>query len=196
MTKYIGYVDVPHGSYAEWKAATNGNGYDIDRSYGCQCWDFASIFWRNLGFPAGYPVITSSSAYTMWENRLANQILNGTIIFDLITNINNIKQGDVIVFNYNSTNPFGHVGFADVDYSSWTPDPLFPFEFPILSENNGGTPDPAGGAYVNVHGYDLRLFLGAFRYVGWETSPITIRKQISQSKFPWAIYARKLRYKR
>ena len=196
MTKYTGYVDVPHDSYAEWKAATNGNGYDIDGYYGCQCWDFASLFWRNLGFPAGYPIITSSSAYTMWENRLANQILNGTIIFDLITNINDIKQGDVIVFNYNSSNPYGHVGFADVDYASWTPDPLQPFEFPILSENNGGTPDPSGGAYVNVHGYDLRLFLGAFRYKGWETSPITLRKQISQSKFPWAIYARKLRYKR
>ena len=198
MTKYTGYVSLPTNSYAEWKTATNGNGFDFDypNGYGCQCYDLAVEFWHNLGFPAGYPIITSSSAYTMWENRLANSILNGQRMFDLITNINDIKQGDVIVFNYNSTNPYGHVGFADVDYTSWTPDPLQPFEFPILSQNNGGTPDPDGGAYTNVHGYDLRLFLGAFRYKGWETSPITIRKQIPQSKFPWVIYARKLRNKR
>lgn len=196
MAYYTGYVTIPHSTYDEWKNATNGNGYNYDFSYGCQCYDLAVEFWWNVGFPTGYPIITSSSAYTMWENRLANSILNGQRMFDLITRIQDIKQGDVIVFNYNSSNPYGHVGFADVDYSSWTPNPLFPFEFPILSQNNGGTPDPDGGAYTNVHGYDLRLFLGAFRYKGWETSPITIRKQISQPKFPWAIYARKLRYKR
>ena len=198
MTKYIGYVDVPHSTYAEWKANTNGNGYDIDGSYGCQCWDFASIFWRNLGFPAGYPIITSSSAYTMWENRLANSILNGQRMFELITSLDDVKQGDVIVYNYFSSNPYGHVGFADEDYATWHANNPSSYEFPILSENNQGTPDPAGGTYVNVHGYDTRLFLGAFRYVGWisPTPPTPSSKKGIRTNFPWVLYARKLRNKR
>lgn len=192
MAKYTGYVDVGHATYAEWKANTNGNGYDIDGSYGCQCWDFASLFWRNIGFPIGYPHITSSSAYTMWALRDQNISYNGTQYFDLIYNLSDVKQGDIIVFNYNSYNQWGHVGFADQDYATWTPDPSQPYEFPILSENNGGTPDPSGGAYVNVHGYDIRLFLGAFRYRGWETTPPT-PPSIGRSKFPFVLYAKKLR---
>lgn len=192
MAKYIGYVDVGHATYAEWKANTNGNGYNIDGHYGCQCWDFASLFWRNLGYPASYPVITSSSAYTMWANRTTNASYGGVTYFDLIYDVTQIKQGDIIVFNYFTGNPYGHVGFADVDYANWTPDPNQPYEFPILSENNGGTPDPEGGAYVNIHGYDIRLFLGAFRYRGWETTPPT-PPSIERSKFPFVLYARKLR---
>lgn len=195
MTKYVGYVDVAHSTYDEWKNNTLGNGYDIDGSYGCQCWDFASLFWRNVGFPAGYPVITSSSAYTMWANRTTNASYNGVTYFDLIYNLADVKKGDIIIYNYNSYNPYGHVGFVDQDYTSWTPDPSQPYEFPILSENNGGTPDPAGGAYVNVHGYDTRLFLGAFRYKAWHTTPPT-PPTTESSKFKWILYARKLREKR
>lgn len=193
MAKYTGYVDVPHATYSEWKANTNGNGYDIDGSYGCQCWDFASLFWRNLGFPAGYPLITASSAYTMWENRASNIAYNNVTYFELVTSVNDIKQGDVIVFNYTPSNPYGHVGFADVNFTDWVPSVIEPYEFPILSENNQGTPDPAGGSYVNVHGYDIRLFLGAFRYIGWETITPTETTILKRKKFPWVLYARNLR---
>ena len=192
MTIYIGYVDVPHGTYDEWRNNTNGNGYNIDNSYGCQCWDFASLFWRNLGFPAGYPHITSSSAYTMWGLRDQNVSYGGVTYFDLVYNINEVKRGDIMVFNYNSYNPYGHVGFADQDFATWTPDPNQPYEFPILSENNGGTPDPQGGAVTNVHGYDYRLFLGAFRYRDWNVTP-TPTEEITKSKFPWVLYADKIR---
>lgn len=191
MPKYVGYVDVPHSSYSEWRSNTLNNGYDIDGSYGCQCWDFASLFWRNVGFPAGYPHITSSSAYTMWNLREENKSYNGTQYFDLIYNLEDVKQGDIIVYNYFSGNPYGHVGFANEDYATWHTNNPSSYEFPILSENNQGTPDPSGGAYVNVHGYDTRLFLGAFRYKNWHTtppSPTTNRKH-----FPWVLYARKLR---
>ena len=194
MTKYVGYVDVPHSTYDEWKNNTLDNGYDIDGSYGCQCWDFASLFWRNVGFPASYPLITSSSAYTMWENRNSNIAYNGVTYFDLIYNLDDVKKGDIIVYNYFSGNPYGHVGFANEDYDTWHTLNPSSYEFPILSENNGGTPDPDGGAYVNVHGYDTRLFLGAFRYKGWEVTPPTPTE--STSHFKWVLYARKLRQNR
>ena len=192
MAYYTGYVTIPHSSYNEWRAETNGNGFNYDNTFGCQCYDLVAEFWWNVGFPAGYPIIDQSSAYRMWYYRNQNISYNNTQYFDLIDNVNDIKRGDVIVFNYFSGNPFGHVGFADEDYSSWTPDPNQPYEFPILSQNNQGTPDPQGGAYTNVHGYDIRLFLGAFRYKAWNApTPVPIR----QSNFKWVLYAKKLREK-
>ena len=193
MAKYTGYVDIPHSTYDAWRNATLGNGYDIDGYYGCQCWDFASEFWRNVGFPAGYPLISASSAYTMWNRRWENVAYNGVTYFTLINDLNEVKRGDVIVYNYTSFNPYGHVGFADQDYATWHAANPSSYEFPILSENNGGTPDPAGGAYANVHGYDTRLFLGAFRYVEWE-QPVPPTPTITRKgHFPWVLYARKLR---
>ena len=192
MAYYTGYVTLPVDSYASWKAATNGNGFNFDNTYGCQCYDLAVEFWWNVGFPQGYPLITQSSAYTMWNNRLANASYNGVTYFDLIYNLADVKQGDVMVFNATTSNPYGHVGFADRDYSGWDPTD---YEFPILSENNGGTPDPQGGAYTNVHGYDTRLFLGAFRLRSWHSTPVGIPHVPRKQKFPFVLYARHLRDK-
>lgn len=194
MAKYTGYVLIQHDTYLAWKNATLNNGYDVDGAYGCQCWDFAAEFWYNVGFPQGYPHITNSSAYTMWNLREQNASYNGTTYFDLIYNLQDVKQGDVIVYNATVSNPYGHVGFADEDYATWHANNPSSYEFPILSENNGGTPDPAGGAYANVHGYDTRLFLGAFRYKAWHVVPPTPTRRAG--KFPWYLYANKLRNRR
>ena len=193
MSKYTGYVLVPHDTYLAWRTNTLNNGYDVDGAYGCQCYDFASLFWYNVGFPTGYPHITNSSAYTMWQLRDQNVSYNGTIYFDLIYNLEDVKQGDIIVYNYFSSNPYGHVGFADEDYATWRANNPGSYEFPILSENNGGTPDPAGGAYVNVHGYDTRLFLGAFRYRGWSGTPPTPVGSVWKRRFKWVLYANRIR---
>lgn len=195
MASYSGYINVGHNSYSEWESNTLNNSYDVDGSYGYQCWDFISLFYFNVGFPIGYPILTNSNMYTMWNNRLQNISYNGTTYFDLITSVQDIKQGDIVVFNYNSSNPFGHAGFAIQDFSNWQPEPSEPYEFPILSQNNGG-------AFVNIHGYDIRLFLGAFRYKNWHITPpvpptpSTLRRGKQFSKFPFVLYARKLRNNR
>ena len=197
MAYYTGYVTIPHSTYDEFRAFTNGNGFNYDNHYGCQCYDLAVEFWWNVGFPMGYPLIASSSAYTMWSvYKDQNCVYNGTTYFRQITNLNDVKRGDVIVYNYFSSNPYGHVGFADQDYDTWHSANPTSYEFPILSENNGGTPDPQGGAYTNVHGYDTRLFLGAFRYIPWE-QPVPPTPTIDiEHQFPWVLYARKFRNKR
>ena len=97
MSYNTGYVTLPVTSYSAWKQATNGNGYNFDNSYGCQCYDLVVEFWWNVGFPQGYPVITNSSAYTMWNNREQNKAYNGVVYFDLIYNLADVKQGDVLV---------------------------------------------------------------------------------------------------
>lgn len=198
MSYNVGYVTIPHSTYDEWRNATNGNGYNFDNMYGCQCYDLAVEFWWNVGFPQGYPTSQGSgNAWQIWSDRLNNVAYGGTTYFDLITNLDDIKRGDVIVYNYYTGNPYGHIGFADDNYASWHANNPGSYEFPILSENNGGTPDPQGGAYTNVHGYDIRLFLGAFRYRAWHTTPPTPPTPVSgRSKFPWVLYARKLRNKR
>lgn len=195
MTIYIGYVTIPHGSYAEFKTATLGNGYNYDNTYGCQCYDVAAEFWWNVGFPAGYPIITQSSAYTMWNNRDQNISYNSIQYFDLIYNLADVKQGDMMVYAGTQANPYGHNGLADEDYATWHANNPNSYEFPILSQNNGGTPDPQGGALMNVHGYDTRLFLGAFRYKAWHVTPTPIARKVARSKFPFVLYARQLRDK-
>lgn len=193
MTIYTGYVTIPHGSYEEFKNATINNGYNFDNTYGCQCYDLAVEFWYNVGFPQGYPHITNSSAYTMWNLREENASYNGTTYFDLIYNLADVKKGDVIVYAGTTSNPYGHVGLADRDYAGWN---TSDYEFPILSQNNGGTPVSQGGTTVNVHGYDTRLFLGAFRLKAWHTTPAGIAHKVSKRRFPFVIYANKLRNKR
>ena len=187
MAKYNGYVSVPHGSYSEWKSNTNGNGYDADGLYGCQCYDLVLIFWYNVGFPQGYPVSSTLGAAGIWDRRDANVAYNGVTYFDLIYNLDDVKQGDILIYSGFPGNEYGHVGFADQDYSTWHAANPSSYEFPILSENNGGTPDPAGGAYTNVHGYDTRLFRGAFRYRSWIPTPPPTPVAETKKHFPWPI---------
>ena len=195
MASYSGYVSVSHSTYNEWSSNTLNNSYDVDGYYSYQCWDYISLFYYNIGFPQGFPTLTDSKMYTMWNNRYQNITYNGTTYFDLITDINDVKQGDIMVFDASSSNIYGHAGFADQDFATWSPDPNDPYEFPILSQNNGVSA-------VNIHGYDYRLFLGAFRYREWHTTPPTpptpshYRKGVPSAKFPFVLYARKLRNKR
>lgn len=190
MARYIGYVDIPHSTYDEWRNATNGNGYDFDNLYGFQCMDLAMEFWANVGFPhtqfsTEYPKTNTGNADGVWNRRIENLSYLGTYYFELVNNLDDVKRGDIICY---SISPFGHIGFADEDYAAWHALNPTSYEFPILSENNGGTPDPYGkaGSYTNVHGYDTRYFQGAFRYIPWKQQPTPTERK---HKFPWFIYS-------
>ena len=174
-----GYVDVPHGDYLTWKTNTLGQAYDLD-GQGCECWDYASLFWRNVGFSAGYPLTGSNHfAYECWTE---NKVVNAGNEFDLIENLNEILTGDIIVLDGNITNPPGHITFANEDYNGTQ-------YLSCMGQNQGGEPDPSGGTAVTINTLYMGEFLGAFRYKGWHIPPIPRRK----STFPWVLYARKLR---
>lgn len=177
-----GYSDIPHSTYAIWKANTIGHEYDLDGSYGCQCWDYASLFWRNVGFPAGYPLTGSNgSAYECWT---VSRTQNAGSTFTLIYNKSDIKEGDIVVLNGNSSNPYGHITFADEDYNGT--DNLWG-----VGQNQGGTPLPGGGTAVTRNIVGLDLFLGAFRYNDWH-QPTPPTPTSRNNHFPWVLYARRL----
>ena len=185
-----GYSNIAHATYSEWKTNTIGRAFDLDGSYGCQCWDYASLFWRNVGFPIGSPA-TGPNHYASecWTySRLANQSWAGTTYFDLVNNLSDVKQGDIIVLDGNTANPPGHIAFADEDYDG--SGYLY-----CIGQNQGGTPDPSGGTAVTRNRLGMELFLGSFRYRGWETPPPPPPTE-TKHRFPWVLYARKFREKR
>ena len=195
MAYYHGYVTIPHQTYAEWKQEVLNNFYDADQIFNYQCMDLVMEFWWNVGFPQAYPHTSTGNADGVWSKRAENLSYGGTTYFETVLSKESIKKGDIICY---STSPYGHIGFADIDYDAWTPDPDNPYEFPILSQNNGGLPDPSGTSAVNVAGYDIRDFQGAFRYIPWNTTPPTPPHPVAgrgRTNFPWVLYARKLRNK-
>ena len=193
MAFYTGYVDLPTSTYDVWKSAVNGNGYDADGYYGCQCWDLCAEFWWNVGFPQGYPLTgTNHYASECWsQNRYNNISYGGTQYVDLIENLSDVKRGDVIVWGGSSGYPTGHIGFADEDYNGSG-------SIAVLGQNqgSGGTPPPIshpnGGTTANVKTLGTINFLGAFRYREWEDTPPTPPITRSKGSFKWVLMARKL----
>lgn len=170
MAHYDGYVSIPHSTYSEWRENTLGNSYDADGQFGNQCWDFASEFWYNLGFGEGYPITGGDDARGIWTNREQNKGDQ----FDLVTDVLSLKVGDVVCF---SASPYGHVGFLDEAYDGSG-------YMKLLSQN-------VSGQYVTSENYAAITFQGAFRYKGWNRNPTPINARVG--KFPWVLYARKLR---
>lgn len=197
MAFYTGYVLLPTNTYLAWKTAVAGNGYDADGYFGDQCWDLTAEFWYNIGFPTGYPQTGPNlAAYECWTvSRDANKAYNGTTYFDLIYNLTDVKQGDVVVLNASGFSSVGHIAFADEDY-----DPSKGGYLALLGQNqgSGGTPpaidNPAGGTTANVKDiYVASDFLGAFRYKDWGGGPTPPPYEPTKKRFPWVLYARKLR---
>ena len=192
--QHNGWQTVIVTNYAVFKSQVNLNGWDLDGAYGDQCYDIAFLLWYSLGFPQGYPVNGGTgNAYDIWTQRNNNISYNGVTYFDIIPNLADVKQGDVLIYDQFSGNPFGHVGLADEDYTTWHANNPSSYEFPILSQNNQGTPYAGGGTYANIHGYDTRLFLGAFRVRSWIPTPPPPTPTTEKKNFPWVLYARKLR---
>ena len=187
MAHYSGYVTVPITSYEAFRNAVDGNSYDVDGVAGCQCVDLAKLLNYNLGFSSPYyDTGGTGAAYGGWTVLTARRFNLGGDDYTPIYSKASIKKGDMIVIDKFTGNDFGHVGFADEDYHGNT--------IRMCSQNNGGTPAPGGGTTVNIANYSLEHFLGAFRLTIWQPTPPQPSTS-TKSKFPWVLYARKLRNK-
>lgn len=179
MAQYNGYVTVPHGSYDEWRRATYGNGYNVDFAWGNQCWDYCSL----LYYQYRMTLITGGKyAYQCWT---LSRKINSRSPFIAIEGKENIKRGDIIVFNRHGNNKTGHIAFADEDYNGSN-------YIRIVGQNQGGA-----NGNVNDIKSSLTFFLGIFRNTLWKggsPSPTPDPepdeddpRQRWKKDFPWAV---------
>lgn len=177
--------------------AEAGLGYDVDGSYGYQCWDLAAELWMNIPeFSFGlYPKTGLNpdyqEVYRMWtETRAINQGMS----FDLVWRYEDIKAGDVIVLNASWYFPTtGHVCYAYQDYD---PNAEEPEKLLCLGQNQDiEHSSPTVGYKPTVNLLPVRdMFLGAFRYKEWETAPPV--RAVKRKPFPWYLVARRLQMMR
>ena len=147
-----------------------------------ECWDYVNLLWTHLGgryytYPPSDPSSTNHGVKWGWINteaRAANTITHLTQVPDLA----DVKRGDIVVWGYGD---YGHAGFANEDYSGGG-------YLNTYSQNYSGR-------YVTNDNINTATFLGAWRYDAWYTPP-TPPVTTPESKFPWVLYARKLRQKR
>lgn len=173
MAQFNGYVQVAHATYQQFRDATLGNGYNVDQTYGNQCWDFCALLWWQYGLilrtgPKGW----ASECWTY------SRTLNAVPPFTQVTKVSDIKRGDCVVFMGTSNYPTGHIAFADEDYREGMTRMNF------LGQNQGqGNSNPS-----NIANISLANFIGAFRNSNWikapEPTPVEEKKK---HKFPWAV---------
>lgn len=177
MPKYT--VDIT--SYDSFKSAVNGKGFDMDGYYGLQCWDGVDLFYDQLG--ATLSTGGTGVAKGCWTNTSARQA-NTLANMIQITDVRQLKRGDIIVLNSNlpSVGTTGHIAFCDADYVSSV-------SMPLLGQNQGAGANGRTGKPFNVTNFNITSFLGAFRYLPWgqPTPPPTPTEKKKKKHFPWAI---------
>ena len=176
-----GYAIVPEAiTYDQWRGYLLTHGVNVDWAFGNQCWDSCALLWYQYGLRLetgnGY-------AYGCWTYRRDQ---NARPPFIQITNLSDVKRGDCIVFNREGSFYTGHIAFADEDYNGG------PY-IKCLGQNQGQGIDP--GTPSIVVSLNVRTFLGAFRNTKWvsqpEPEPTPVSKRVK--RFPWVLYANKLR---
>lgn len=175
---------VPHATYEEFRNAVNGHGYDLDGLYGYQCWDGVDLLYEQSDVGQYLSTANTGLVKNCWLNTSA-RASNGRGHFETISDVTQIKRGDIIVFNtysgwYGRT---GHIGFADEDYNGTN-------TIRILSQNFGTGSNPNTGKPFNIaNAYLGTAFLGVFRYKPWAkpTPPPEPTETKKRRHFPWPI---------
>ena len=137
----------PFETPQEFKDATLGKCIDLDSKWGAQCVDLSNAFWKEYT-NRWITTCGTGTARGIWNCKDENAGKE----FKLITNANDIKTGDWIIFDGGA---YGHVGMAlgkpNKGYVS------------LLGENQGGTSCAGGGSATNIINISLKTFKGAFR---------------------------------
>ena len=173
MAQYNGFVSIPHSSYNEWRASTIHNGYDADGWYQNQCWDFCAELWYQYGLTLYTGNGYAYGCWTIERNR------NAVSPFIKVNGVENIKRGDVLVFNYTPTSATGHICFADEDYHTGM----------TYISTFGQVPAVFGlSGTAGTYPFNLSNFLGIFRNTEWDNTPEpTPVSTPKKKKFPWPI---------
>lgn len=195
MAQYNGPVTVDISSWAAFKNATMGNGYNVDYAYGDQCVDYFKLLNYNLGYPFPYAETgTLGYAYEMWTDPVSKAFNQGTE-YDLVTNINDLQIGDMVILGPSSVSEYGHN--AIIDSGLITNPSGLTGVYAYMVGQNQVNPNPTTGHEVTRTLLNVGGFLGAYRLRRWNqtppTPPIIIHKK---THFPWYLVTRKKLAKR
>lgn len=181
-------LPISTGSYNAFRSdaltrASQGLGYDVDNFLGYQCWDLAAELWMNTPefedgnlWPKTGPNLSAEECWTVSKD------INKGNSFTLINSLSDVRRGDIVVIGNSAISSTGHIAFADENYNGTT-------DMYLLGQNQVN-PSPTVGHIPTVTQLSVSNFLGAFRYKAWSGKLSFIPKR---QKFPWVLYARKLR---
>ena len=131
-------------------------------------------------WPETGPNLQAQECWTVSRDRNAGNS------FTLIYSLSQVKRGDVIVIGDSAISRDGHIAFADEDYNGTN--------YMNLLGQNQVDPNPTTGHIPTVTNLNVSNFLGAFRLNTWTPGPTPPTPTgRTASKFPWVLYARKLR---
>lgn len=191
MAQYNGLVPVNITSFNAFMNEVNGNGYNVDGVYGNQCVDMAKLLAGNAGRSNPYwksdPDGYAFEGWTVTSNRNYNV----ADYFELVYSKADVQTGDLVVLRATTANPYGHIAFATTNWDNLTT------SAPLLGQNQVN-PNPTTGHENTITNVNVTTFLGAFRFTAWNSTPPTPPPPINlkKSKFPWVLYANKLRKRR
>lgn len=177
-------------SYDAFKNDVLGRGFDVDGVYGYQCVDMAKLLAGNAGRPSPYWLSQPDGyAYEGWTNT-ASRAYNAADYFTLVYNKADVRRGDLVVLNNTTSNPYGHIAFADSDWNANTTSA-------ILLGQNQENPNPTTGHVNTLTAVNVTTFLGAFRFNAWhQPVPPTPGSAHAKTHFKWVLYTRKLKQMR
>lgn len=129
-----GYVNAL--SYEAFKKMVLGRGYDIDYSYGWQCWDGYAEYCIYQGVPYASCTVTHY-VQDIWTQRATNGMLK------YFYEVHELQPGDVVVFRPCSVTPTSHIAIFDSDAGGGYGN--------FLGQNQGNaTANPAGGYAFSI----------------------------------------------
>ena len=185
-----GYVNLPffdYLTYDGWRAFCLSHGINVDYYAGNQCFDQPALLYYQYGLYLVTRPQGNGSAYMCWT---ISREQNSQSPFVSIVGAENIKRGDILVFNKSSWSSNGHICFADADYSqrvytngAW--------RLPCLGQNQGqGT---SAGTPSNIVNQNLSSFLGIFRNTKWTPPEPTPEMSYNKGKYNFVLYNRRKR---
>ena len=183
MAQYNRYVQVPHGSYNQWRAATLGNGYNVDYyasgGWGNQCWDYCALcYWQY-----GLTLITKAGGGTAYDCWAVSRWANTKPPFISMTGVQNIKRGDIIITK-SPRSRTGHICFADEDYNGT-------LRLNCLGQNQRGN---GSGYPVTVDNLGIGNFLGIFRNTNWDgVVPPEPETSYNKNRYNFVLFNRRKR---
>lgn len=142
------YIYAPTDTYEHFKDYTIGKCWNVDGSFGAQCWDLSSLHAMNYtNDKRTFSTCGTGAAKGMWACKEQNAGTEYSLVYDVYKT----KVGDIAVWEGGT---WGHTCVIA--------GPVKNGYVACLGQNQGGSACPGGGAATNIINLSIKGFLGAF----------------------------------